>query len=183
MLDAPPGHVGDVQQAVDAAQVQEGAVVGQVLDHALDLHAFFQVLQQVIALGAVFLFHHGAAGDHHVVALAVELDDLEFLLLAFQVGGVAHRAHVHQRARQEGAHGAQLDGEAALDLAVDEALDGLAGLEGLLQEVPGREALGLFARQAGDAEAVLDGIQCDQHLVADGHLQAGHSGPRNWLWG
>jgi hypothetical protein len=39
MLDALPGHVGDVQQAVDAAQIHEGAVVGEVLDHALDLHA------------------------------------------------------------------------------------------------------------------------------------------------
>jgi hypothetical protein len=61
---------------------------------------------RAIALGAVFLFHHGAAGDDHIVALAVELDDLEFLLLAFEVGGVAHRAHIHQRAGQEGAHGA-----------------------------------------------------------------------------
>ena len=45
VLDATPGHVGDVEQAVDAAQVEEGAVVGQVLDHALDLHALFQLLQ------------------------------------------------------------------------------------------------------------------------------------------
>ena len=108
MLDATPGHVGDVQQAVDAAQVQEGAVVGQVLDHALDLHALFQVLQQeLIALGAVLLLDHRAAGHDHVVALAVELDDLEFLLLAFEVGGVAHRAHVHQGAGEEGADGVQ----------------------------------------------------------------------------
>jgi hypothetical protein len=96
MLDATPGHVRDVEQTVDAAEIQEGAVVGQVLDDTLDLHAFFQVLQQGIALGAVFLFHHGAAGDDDIVALAVELDDLEFLLLAFEVGGVAHRAHIHQ---------------------------------------------------------------------------------------
>ena len=33
VVDAAPGHVGDVQQAVDAAEVDEGAVVGDVLDH------------------------------------------------------------------------------------------------------------------------------------------------------
>src|SRR5690606_24995641 len=37
MLDALPGHVGDVQQAVHAAQVDECAVVGEVLDDTLDL--------------------------------------------------------------------------------------------------------------------------------------------------
>ncbi len=36
MLDALPGHVGDVQQAIDATQVNEGAVVGEVLDRTLD---------------------------------------------------------------------------------------------------------------------------------------------------
>ena len=36
MIDAPPRHVGDVQQAVDAAQIDEGAVVGDVLDDAVD---------------------------------------------------------------------------------------------------------------------------------------------------
>jgi hypothetical protein len=36
MLDAAPGEIGDVQQAVDAAEVDERAVVGDVLDDALD---------------------------------------------------------------------------------------------------------------------------------------------------
>ena len=35
MVDAAPAHVGDVQQAVDAAQVDERAELGDVLDDAL----------------------------------------------------------------------------------------------------------------------------------------------------
>ena len=35
MVDAAPAHVGDVQQAVDAAEVHEGAELGDVLHHAL----------------------------------------------------------------------------------------------------------------------------------------------------
>src|SRR5688572_15422334 len=35
MLDAPPREIGDVQQAVDATEVDEGAVIGDVLDDAL----------------------------------------------------------------------------------------------------------------------------------------------------
>ena len=171
MLDTLPGHVGDVQQAIDTTEVHEGAVVGQVLDHALDDHAFLQVLEQGLALGAVFLLHHGAAGHHHVVALLVELDDLELEFLALEVGGVTHRAHIDQGARQEGADVLDVDGEAALDLAADHAGDRLVVLEGLLQLLPGAGALGLLAGQPGFTEAVLDGVQGHVDLVADVHFQ------------
>ena len=40
--DAAPGDVGDMQQAVDAAQIHEGAVIGDVLDHAFDHLLFLQ---------------------------------------------------------------------------------------------------------------------------------------------
>ncbi len=36
VADAAPCHVGDVQQAVDAAEVHERTVFGDVLDHAAD---------------------------------------------------------------------------------------------------------------------------------------------------
>jgi hypothetical protein len=62
-------------------------------------------LEQLVALGTVFGFQHGAAGNNHVVALLVELDDLEFEFLAFQVRGVAHRTDVDQGAGQERADG------------------------------------------------------------------------------
>ena len=47
MVDAAPAHVGDVQQAVDAAQVDERAELGDVLDHALAELADFQLGQQL----------------------------------------------------------------------------------------------------------------------------------------
>src|SRR6185437_1672522 len=34
VVDAPPGDVGDMQEAVDAAEIDEGAVIGDVLDDA-----------------------------------------------------------------------------------------------------------------------------------------------------
>ena len=46
MLDALPRHVGDVQQPVDAAQVDECAVIGEILHHALDGRAFLQIVEQ-----------------------------------------------------------------------------------------------------------------------------------------
>src|SRR5690606_11056058 len=83
MTHALPRHVGDVQQAVDAAEVDERTVVGEVLDHALDDRVLLQALHELFALGAELALDHGAARDHDVVALAIELDDLELQLLAF----------------------------------------------------------------------------------------------------
>ena len=47
-----PCHVGDVEQAIDAAQVNERAVVGDVLDHALDHSTFVQGFEQLLTLFA-----------------------------------------------------------------------------------------------------------------------------------
>src|SRR6201991_3725580 len=47
---ALPRHVGDVQQAVDAAEVDECAVIGEVLDHALHDRAFRQAPEQLLRL-------------------------------------------------------------------------------------------------------------------------------------
>src|SRR5690606_5593993 len=170
MAHALPGHVGDVQQAVDAAQVHERAVVGEVLDHALEHGTLDQLLEQRLALLGVLALDHRAAGDDHVVALAVELDELELQLLAFQVHRVADRAHVHQRAGQERAHVLDVDGEAALDLAADAAGDGLVLLERFLEFVPHHRALGLLARQHGLAEAVLERVQRHLDGVAHAHV-------------
>ena len=43
VLDAFPSHVGDVQQSIDAAEIDERAVIGEVLDHALDGGALLEV--------------------------------------------------------------------------------------------------------------------------------------------
>src|SRR5690606_27230180 len=170
LAHALPGHVGDVQQAVDAAQVHDRAVASDVLDHALHDCALLEALTQLLPLDAVLVLGHRTAGDDDVVAIAVQLDDLELEFLALEVTRVAHRAHIHQGARQEGAHVADVDGEAALDLAGDAAGDDLASLHRGLQFVPDHGALGLLARQHGLAEAVLEVLEGDLHGVAGSHF-------------
>ena len=61
MLNALPSHIGDVQQAVDAAEIQKCTVIGEVLDHAFDDLTFLQVFHQCFAFCAVFFFHNCAA--------------------------------------------------------------------------------------------------------------------------
>jgi hypothetical protein len=167
VLHAAPGEVGDVQQTVDAAQVHERAVIGDVLDDALHHRAFLQAFQQLLALLALRGLEHGAPRHHHVVALAVELDDLEIHLLVFVGRGVLDRPDVHQRTRQEGADAVHRDGEPALHLAVDDAAHHRPLFERFLEIEPGGQALRLVAREARFSVTVLQGLDRDLHEVAD----------------
>src|SRR5882762_9186941 len=94
-------NLTDYGAFVDLGGIDERAVVGEVLDRAAHHCAFLQVLHERAALGGKLLLNHGATRHHDVIALLIKLDDLELERLAFQIGGVAHRAHVHQRPGQE----------------------------------------------------------------------------------
>jgi hypothetical protein len=102
VVDALPGDVGDVQQAVDAAQVHERAVVGDVLDHAFHGSGLLQLADEFGALLRRGFFQDGAARDDDVAAAAIHLEDLEGLFLAHQRTDIAHRADVDLRTGQEG---------------------------------------------------------------------------------
>ena len=167
MVDAPPGDVGDMQQAVDAAEIDERAVIGDVLDRAVDDLAFGEVGDDLVALLGAALFENRAAGHDDVAAAAIHLQDLERLRDVHQRRDVAHRANVDLAARQE-RHGAvEIDGEAALDLIEDDAVDLLVLLERLLELDPALLAARLVARDDGFAERVLDALEIDLDLVAD----------------
>ena len=105
VVDPAPGHVGDVQQAVDAAEVDEGAVLGEVLDDALDDLAFLELVERLLLLLGALLLEHGLARQHDVAAPLVDLDDLQAELLADAGFQVAHGPDVDQRAGKEGAAG------------------------------------------------------------------------------
>src|SRR5690606_3788814 len=125
MRDALPRHIRDVQQAVDAAQVDEGAVVGDVLDDAFADFTLLQLADQLRALFGAGFFQDGATRDDDVAGRTVHFQDGEGLFLAHQRADVAHRADVDLRTGQEGRGAAQVDGEAALDATDDGAVDRL----------------------------------------------------------
>src|SRR5262249_6335108 len=78
VADAAPAHVGDVQQAVDAAEVHEGAEVGEVLDDPLADLADLDLRQELrLHLGALVLDEFAAADDD-IAAGLVDLEDLAF---------------------------------------------------------------------------------------------------------
>jgi hypothetical protein len=65
--DAAPRDVGDVQQAVDTAEVDEHAEVGHVLDHAFEYLTFFEVVEDGFALLLEVLLDEDFVRNNYVV--------------------------------------------------------------------------------------------------------------------
>ena len=161
MRHAAPRHVGDVQQAVDAAEIDERAVVGEVLDRAAQHLALGERVERRLLLLGVLFLEQDLAREHDVAALLVDLDDAHPELLPLQRVEIAHRPDVNLRSRQERAD-ADVDGETALDPLDDAADDDLPFLVGLLDLVPDLHLLGLLAREHDVAFAVFGALE--QHV-------------------
>src|SRR5438067_11870707 len=146
MAHAAPRHVGDMQQPVDAAEIDEGAVIGDVLDDALEHLALGERLQRVLLLLGVLFLEQRLAREHDVAALLVDFDHAHAQFLSAQRVEVSHRTDVDLRPGQEGAD-ADVDRQAALDPLDDAADDDLALGIGLLDLVPNLHLLGFFARE------------------------------------
>ena len=167
MIDPAPCHVGDVQQPVDAAQVDKRAVVGDVLDQAVDDLTLGEARDDFGALLGAALFEDGTARDDDVTAAAIHFQNLERLLLVHQRPDIAHGTDVDLRTGKERHGPIEIDGEAALDLVEDDAGDFLALLVKALEACPAFLSPRLIARQNGFTERVLDALQVDLDGVAD----------------
>ena len=122
LVDAAPGNVADVQQAVETADVDERSVVGEIADCAGDDIAFAKLGVTLLLDGTLFFFEHSAAIDHEVFIGDVELGDAATNLLAdefFHFGSIANSA---AGSGHEGAH-ANVDAETALNLRGDGSHD------------------------------------------------------------
>src|SRR5204863_4500621 len=103
--------------AVDAAEIDEGAVIGDVLDDAGEDLALLEAGDQLGALLGAALLEDGAARHDDIAARAIHLEDLEGLRRAQERCDVAHRADIDLAAWQKRHRAVEVDGEAALDSA------------------------------------------------------------------
>ncbi len=165
VVDPAPGHVRDVQEAVDAPQVHEAAVLGDVLDDAIHHLALLEVLQGLALELLALFFKEGAAGQHDVPTLLVELDDLELEALPEVALKVTHGAEVNLGAGQEGLD-ADVDRQTTLDAAGDDAFHQFTTGAGGFDLVPDLQLLGLVLGELDGTFFVLQFVHIDIDGVA-----------------
>ena len=163
--EAAPRHVGDVQEAVDAAEVDERAVVREVLDDALEDAPVRERGGGFLLLDLGELVEERLAREDDVAALLVERHDAELEIAALQDVEVLERARVRDRAGQERPH-ADVDGESALHAVDHAALDGFVRGEGRLDDVPRAPAARLLVRQHDVAVRALRALEDRFDLLA-----------------
>src|SRR5438445_3948761 len=168
MAHPPPAHVGHMEKTINATEVDEGTVVGDVLDGAREHHAFVKDLQCMLLLLLALLLEDRPAREHDVAAAPVELDHLGADRLADHRGQVLHRPEIHLGARQE-RFDPDVDGEPALDDLDHAALDRCALLVCLGDRVPDLDLIGLVLRKDDEAFGVFLRLEVDLDLLA--HLR------------
>src|SRR2546426_1148239 len=154
-------HVGDVQQAVHAPEVDEGAEVRDVLHDALPRLADLQLLHQDVALGLALGFEQHAAAHHDVAAPLVQLDDLELEALAQELVDVGHAPQGDLAAGEERIHAHQVHHHAAFDLLDQRARHRLVLLVGLADPLPDPHEVGLLLREDDRAFLILEMLEED----------------------
>src|SRR5437773_3358025 len=155
----PIAHVGDVEQAVHAPEVDEGAEVGDVLDDALPHLADLQLLHQHVALGLALGLEQHAAAHHDVAAPLVQLDDLELEALAHQLIDVGHASQRDLAAGEEGVHPHQVHHDPAFDLLDERARHRLVLLVGFADPFPDPHEIGLLLREDDRTFLILEMLE------------------------
>ena len=166
IVDAAPAEVGDVDESVHAAKVDEDTVARDVLDRTLQDLTLLELRDNLLLLGLELLLDEGLVRNDDVAELLVDLHYLELHRLADELVVVAYGMNVDLRAGQEGLDAEDVDNHTALRAALDEALDDLLLLEGCVDAVPCLGEAGLLVREDELATAVLDTLDIDFHGVA-----------------
>ncbi len=153
------------KQAVDAAEVDERAEVGEVLDRAGADLADGDLGHQVLAEGDALGLDQPTAREHDVPAVLVDREDHAADLAVEVVGDVRRPADVDLAGGQEGVD-ADVDQQAALDLAGDLAGDDVPFAVLGDDALPGPHPVGLLAREDDLAGVVVHPFEQDLDLVA-----------------
>ena len=125
MADTTPAHIGDVQQAVDTAQIHEGSEVGDILDGTLSQLTNLKIGEQRLLHLFAFFFDQTAARNNDVSACFVDLQNHALNFVSDVFCNVVRPPNVDLAGWQKHVD-ADIDKQTTLDLADDLAFDDIA---------------------------------------------------------
>ena len=165
--DATPREVGDVDETVHAAEIDECTVRNDVLDRTFENLTLFELADDLVLLGFDFGLDESLVGNHHVLVLVVDLDHLEFHSLVNIDVIVADGLDIDLGAGQEGLDAEHVDDQAAFGFALDITGDDLLVVVSLVDALPRFEDEGAFVGELELAVGVFLAFHIDFDFVAD----------------
>ena len=166
-MDTAPAQLGDVDHAVDAADVDKRAVAGQGLDDALVLLADLDLIPDVLDALAALGLGNAADGADHALAGLVDLGDLETHGLLQKLGKLGLAGQIGLGGGDEHAHALDVDDDAALVLLGDDAFHDLAVVDGLFDVRPHLGGVQTLLGQHRGALHVVDSNDNSLDGIAD----------------
>src|SRR5256884_3420249 len=136
ILEASPRHTSDMQKSVDAAEIDERAIVGQILNLTFNDNLFFYLVEGLIFSTGIALLEHGLARKDDIRSFSIQLNYLGFNLLVPQRIQIANRAHIDLRSRQKGPDAIDVDAQAPFDALNDSSFDYRALVVSFFEIVP-----------------------------------------------
>src|SRR4030095_6932212 len=101
VVDVLPGELRDVHQPVDTAKIDKSAEVDDGRHDATPNLAFLQLSKEILANLGLCLLQPGAAREHDVITVLVQLDDLGLELHADIRLQITSSPHLHPRSAQD----------------------------------------------------------------------------------
>jgi hypothetical protein len=167
VLDTTPGHIGDVKEAVETVEVNEGTIIGDVFDLATTGVARLDILKQLTALLHTLLFNELATRETTMFLRS------RLILMTLKVVGLANvlieilrRLHIDLRRRHEGIDTDAHD-QAALNFGANTTLNDRAFFTVLDDLLPVLLLLGLVERDNRVTFLVFELFEKDFNFSAD----------------
>ena len=172
VVDAAPAEVGDVDEAIHAAEVDEDTVGGDVLDDTLEHLTLLEMADDFGLLGLDLVLDESLVADDDILVFVVDLDDLELHLLVDIHVVVADGLDIDLAAGQEGLDVIEDgDDETAFGAALHVTGDNLLVVISLVDTLPALEDASLLVAEHELAVGVLLTLDEDLDLVSG--LQVG----------
>ena len=136
MVDAAPREVGDVDETVQTAEIDECTVGNDVLDSTFEDLTDFEFADDFSLLSFDFSLDESLVRNNDVLVVVVDLHHLELHGLANIHVEVANLLHIYLRTGQEGLDTEDVHDETAFGLAFHVAGDDLLVVVGLVDALP-----------------------------------------------
>ena len=159
-------HIGDVEQPVHTAEVDERAEVRDILHDAGAHLTNLQLLHELIPLGRPLGLEDHAPRHDDVAATFIQLDDLEFVRLPKQLIDIGHPPQRDLAPRQKRVDTHQVHHNAAFDLLDQRASYRFIAFVCRADLLPHAHEVGFFLRQDDRAVLVLQVLEEDLDFIA-----------------